>query len=99
MLDPYLKQQLLETPLRDSWEALVTAKRLLAAKRYSSNTTTTAIPAVTASTATSTTSTSTVAEATTTNILATTYHRGQPVCEEEPGIEEKEAMDKNYHCL
>ena len=64
MLDPYLKQRLLETPPRDSREALVTAKRLLPAKRYSSNRSTTVVLAVTA-----TTSTSTTAEATTTNVL------------------------------
>ena len=56
MLDPYLKQRLLETPPRDSREALVRAKRLLAAKRYSSNTSTTVVPAVTATTTAPTTS-------------------------------------------
>ena len=78
MLDPYLKQRLLETPPRDSREALVTAKRLLAAKRYSSNTSTTVVPAVTATTTAPTTSTSTTAETTTTNVLATAYSRGRP---------------------
>ena len=78
MLDPYLKQRLLETPPRDSREALITAKKLLAAKRYSSNTSTTVVPAVTATTTAPTTSTSTTAEATSTNVLAATYSRGQP---------------------
>ena len=38
--DAHLKQRLLEAPLKNSRDIVMTAKRLLAAKRYSSNTST-----------------------------------------------------------
>ena len=65
--DAYLKQRLLESPPKNSREILMTAKRLLAAKRYSNTTAsvTSMIPALTTN------------DATSNKVVAATYDRGQ----------------------
>ena len=65
--DAYLKQRLLESPPKNSREILMTAKRLLAAKRYNNTTAsaTSMIPALTTN------------DATSNKVVAATYNRRQ----------------------